>query len=894
MSTSTTHGASARRNSDLGVNREVTSEKEKSGPEQRENVDGSEGDSKHTQTRVTSTSSGDDSSGSDSSFSGKSRPKVRAVIPATGSSTSTTSTATTTIANKRTKLLTPGPVPKSLNLTAEKNPSARMRHSMPTFKVPPNSSGTPESTTVAPSEPKHSTAVKKVTILDSPSPRHRSASQPVRTPRLPVQSPRARQLGPDDVADRNFKAARLAAQAIVEIRGKAARLSAFQSVLSQAAAIAPAARGPVLEALARSLNSVSEPDKGACLAELRVLCADMGPEFRRKFLVHLLKVFIINRDSSDESSSKDGRVSDDRQFNEQYAGLAERLNEIHALLKPPISSASMAQLGKQIADTGASHNDRSALVHLITLLEPLDASVQKQIVGMFEGAGVKWTTVVGALFQSPYMEQIEKLAKNGTNSLSSLFLGTLAGEAPAAQKLLLILGRIALPEALHIYLCEQIGTMRRAAPPARTTGSEAGALLRETIALSDMSEANRCLLIHSLSVVDDGALYLALTGGELNDARDYWAYAHQVIAAVIDVSTCHALTSAGGTDAKLVSYSARSAEILKDDTAKAIARIGKCDWDKVQLRKLMLASTDTKKMKEAVFNVLSSDLSFEEKLDLLKCETTPVGESVGSHVNEVSYTTARALYLKKYPDRKSKTPVYADVEHDEKKYRLAYTKLTKALEPDSIDDIKDAATKAMKAAKSSRLPAMHVLAADGNSVRVIAYMGTVAGFCGVLPAGEIAAYLALARKGMPLFHYAMMRGTAHVIEGCVSFILRSELPTETKISFLEARRASDNLGAFYMAMYMGYQDQMTAFVKAIVNDSETDPATKIELLQCAKMALPANADLGKSAVTAWESTAPTARSAAVQKKRHRLVEQFDFLVERSNLKLDQKQKLQLS
>jgi hypothetical protein len=704
------------------------------------------------------------------------------------------------------------------------------------------------------------------------------------------------------VADRNFNAAQLAATAIVEIRGKAARLSAFQSVLSQVAAIAPAARGPVLEALAVSLNSLSEPDKGACLAELRALCADMGPEFRRKYLVQLLKVFIVNRDSSDDSPAEDDLVSDAKQFKEHYAALTDRLNAIHALLKPPVSTAAMAQLKQQIAHTRASHNDRSVLVHLIALLEPLDASVQKQVVAMFESAGLTWATVVAALFQSPYMEQIEKLARSSASSVSSLFLGTLAAEAPAAQKLLLIMGRIALPEALHVYLCEQIGMMRRATPPVRTTEAEAGALLKETIALFDMSEAKRCLLIHSLSVVDDGALYLALTGGELNDARDYWAYAHQVIAGVIDVGTCHAMISAGDTDAKLASYSARAAEMMKHETVQAIARIGKCDWDKVKLRKLMLESTDTKKMKEAVFNVLGSDLSFEEKLDLLKCETTPLGQSVGSHVNEVSYTTARALYLKKYPNKKNRRPVYALVENDEKAYRSEYNKMTNALKPDGIDEfkdaamneIKDAATKAMKAAKSSRLPAMHVLAADGNAVRVIAYMGTVAGFCGVLPAEEIAAYLALARKGMPLFHYAMMRGTAHVIEGCVSSILRSELPTETKISFLEARRESDNLGAFYMAMYMGYEDRMTAFVKAVLNDSETNPATKIELLQCAKIALPANAKLEKSAGTAWKDTAPTARSAAEQKEHHKVVEEFDYLVEHSNLNLDQKQKLQLS
>jgi hypothetical protein len=322
-------------------------------------------------------------------------------------------------------------------------------------------------------------------------------------------------------------------------------------------------------------------------------------------------------------------------------------------------------------------------------------------------------------------------------------------------------------------------------------------------------------------------------------------------------------------------------------------RIGKCDWDKVQLRNLMLKSTDTKKMKEAVFDVLNSDLSFEEKLDLLKCETTPVGKSVGSHVNEISYTTARDLYLTNFPKSKYKPPHHAQVENDEKEYRSEYRKMTKALNPDGLDDIKLAAKKAMKEAKASRLPAMHVNAADGNAVRITAYMETVAGFRDVLPVAEIAAYLALAKKDMPLFHYAMMRGTPHVIQACVSFILGSELPIETRISFLEARRAPDNLGALYMAMYMGYQDQMTAFVKTILDSGQIDAATKIELLQCAKIARPDKADLEKSVLKAWEQSGPTARAAAEHKKHQATVDQFDHLVERSDLKLDQKQKLQL-
>ena len=894
MSTSTTHGAPVRRNSSVSGSTDGTSGSEKSSAKQ--NLHGSEGSGKHTETVVTGSSSSDfEDTWVSSESTGTSRPRVSVVDTTTANSTPTSSTATTTTTtNRRTKLLaSAGPVPKNFKQTGKNPPPASILHSMPTYTAPPTGNVTPESTTVSLSKAIQRAPGKKVTIADTPSPRSRSAIQPVRTPRLPPQSPRARQPRPDDVADRNFKAAQLAATAIVEIRGKAARLSAFQSVLSQAAAIAPAARGPVLEALAVSLNSVSEPDKGPCLAELRALCADMGPEFRRKYLVQLLKVFIVNRDSDDAASDPD-MVFDAARFNDQYANLADRLNEMHALLTPPVSAASMARLQKQIAHTGVSHNDRSALVHLIMLLEPLDAAVQKQIVAMFESAGLKWATVAAALFQSPYMEQMEKLAKSSASSLSSLFLGTLAAEAPATQKLLLILGRIALPEALHVYLCEQIGMTRRAAPPAQTTESEAGALLRDTVALFEMSEARRCMLIHSLSVVDDSALYLALTGGELNDARDYLAYAHQVIAGVIDVGTCHALTSAGGADVKLASYSARAAEMLKHDTAQAIVRIGKCDFDKVQLRSLMLKSTDTKKMKDAVFNVLDSDLSFDEKLDLLKCETTPVGQSVGSHVNEVSYKTARTLYLKKYPGRKHKTLDYLHVENDEKKYRSEYKKLTSALEPDGIADIKDAARRAMKVAKSSRLPAMHVNAGEGNAVRITAYMETVAGFRDVLPPAEIAAYLALARKDMPLFHYAMMRGTAHVIQACVSIILASELPTETKISFLEARRAPDNLGALYMAMYMGYQDQMTAFVKTILEDSQISLATKIELLQCAKIARPDKADLEKSALEAWEQSGPTARFVAEQRNHQKLVKQFDYLVEHSNLSIEQKNKLQTS
>lgn len=674
--------------------------------------------------------------------------------------------------------------------------------------------------------------------------------------------------------------------------------------MAQAAATAPSARGPLLEALAQLIKGAPGDARGACLAELRMLCADMRPEYRKTFLCLLIKEFILNRDASDDDSNSDGgRAADSKQFKAEYDNCTERLNIVHTLLQQPISTESLSSLAMAIADTAFPHNDRTVLVHVFALLERLDPAIQKKVIDSFGNAKVLWTTVLAAVFQSSYMAQVEKLAKSG-HSLSSIFMGLLAGDGAAAQKLLLILGRVAFPVALHVYLCEHLSDVRRSARPAWTTQREAGALLMEAVTLSGMSEANRCLLVHSLSVIDPGTLYLALLKGELNDANDFLAYAHEVIASVIDIGTCYALPSEYGTDKALASYGSRVAAMLKSKAARAIAEIGKCNFDKVQMRALMLDSTDTEKMKGAIVNVLESSLAFDEKLERLKCETTPLAESVENFIAESCYTEARNLYLKKASNKKASNkkesnkkesvPTYNEVADDaEAYYKIFREKFEKILDPTEIEAINIKAKKVMDNVRASQLPAMHVNAINCNWVRINAYLQSVLAYCNVLPLEQLTAFVELAANGATLFQRAMVRGTKQIVQGYMSAILASALPHSTRIALLEARRPLDGLGAFYLAMSTGNQDQAEFFIEGILN-STLKAEAKIGLLQCAKNPLPEKGNLSTEALKQWKRAAPTARAEAERMKHYRLVGRFDFLIERSNLTLDQKQMLQTS
>lgn len=890
-----------KRRSSNAPGQESTSEKGAPGSVKRPRQDKQEIDGmepKAEESNSWSSSSEEASSGASSTTQAK--PTVRAINNTSANSTTTSTTTATT------RLLPPIPSARLRPQAAKAiladpgSPSQIVRHSMPQYRGEASGSGISASPDRASPRNTNRTPAKPVTTASASGARPRSSSSPTspihpsRAPRLPLPSPRGPRADADAVAERNIKAAQAAAKSVPLSKHKGERLKALRSLMSQAAATAPSARGPLLEALAQSINSAPGDARGACMAELRMLCADMRPEYRKTFLCLLIKEVICNRETGDDDSESDSaRASDSKQFKTDYDDRAERLHTVHTLLQQPISTESLSSLAKAIADTASPHNDRTVLVHFFALLEQLDPAIQKKVIDSFDHGKVPWTTVLAALFQSRYMEPIEKLAKSGGHSLPSIFMGLLAGDGAAAQKLLLILGRIDLPAALHVYLCEHIGEVRRSARPAWTTQQEAGALLMEAVTLSGMSEANRCLLVHSLSVIDPGTLYLALLKGELNDANDFLAYAHEVIASVIDIGTCYALPSEYGTDKTVASYSSRVAELLKSKSARAIMDVGKCAYDKVQMRALMLDSTDTEKMKEAVVNVLESTLYFDKKLALLKCETTPVGQSVAAHVAEVRYRTARALCVKKFTGSKHRMPEYEEVAGKQEAYDHAYANFEESLDPDDRGTIKQAARKAMVEARASRLPAMHVNAINGNSVRINAYLQSVLAFCNVLPTEQLAAFVELAGNGATLFQCAMVHGTKKVIQGYMSAILASGLPEQTKIALLEARRQSDGLGAFYLAMSTGNQDQAESFVQSILA-GEIAAEAKVGLLRCAKIALPKTENLGADAVRQWKKAATTARAEAERMKHHTLVTNVSHMIERSTLSRDQRDELQMS
>jgi hypothetical protein len=442
-----------------------------------------------------------------------------------------------------------------------------------------------------------------------------------------------------------------------------------------------------------------------------------------------------------------------------------------------------------------------------------------------------------------------------------------------------------------------MGGFRRKLGQAPTVAVAVRAVLLEIISLSTMSEAKRCLLLHAASEVAADKLHDALKDGDLNDAADYWAYAHQVIANVIDIGSCYQLVDDTDQGFDLACYAARATPLLKDISLKVIVDQKKCTWDAPRLRALMLGRTDPKDVKRAVANVLESNLSPTLKLALLMAETAPVGDSVESHVRQKRYEEAVKQYLKENSLSAIESSLaYEVVKDDQRKHDDAYNKLTRKLDPDALGKIKDAATRAKMEAQESRLPAMHVAALSSKADVVRAYVEAVVGFKDQLPEKEIVQCLDLRCNGESLFHIAMIKGSGVVVDACVSTILASGLLPKYKISLIDARRQYDNLGAFYLAMSLGHRETALAMVQGVLSSPRIDSKTKVQLLRCAKLKPrfppkgPSNSPAGK----ALEQAASTARAEAERMKRYKLLTEFDMQVEQSMLPPGEKETLQKS
>jgi hypothetical protein len=211
-----------------------------------------------------------------------------------------------------------------------------------------------------------------------------------------------------------------------------------------------------------------------------------------------------------------------------------------------------------------------------------------------------------------------------------------------------------------------------------------------------------------------------------------------------------------------------------------------------------------------------------------------------------------------------------------------------------LGEIKLAATRAMVAAKRSRLPALHVAATSARAEIVADYMETVLGFVGVIPEPEIVGLLELSSNGASLFHHAMIEGAADVIERCMPLILEAELTLANKIVLLEARRKPDRIGAFYLAMSGGQKETANGFVQGVLKSKELDDETKLGLLQCVKPAPDRKIGSSAAAHKTLSQAAKTARAEAERMKHHRLVGDFDSKVERSGLGTEKKYTLQTS
>jgi hypothetical protein len=820
------------------------------------------------------------------------------------SSPAATTTAATTAATSTTTSTTARPPATPLAQGDEKqrkgNPPQPTRHAMPDGSTKIGK----RKTSVSPTRPRFvgdkPDAPDSSTVSPPSSPRRPRAASSVQPAQVPVPArpgPATSRAAPVDAVDRNIATALAVARKVATRKGAGARLKEFTSGLSLASAISPGARGKVVLALARSLASISEDARGACIAELRELSGEMPADFRRELLQLLLQQFTSNRDSSKEDSSETGSEVDAEQFEKAHDMRELRCAAIGNLMKGEMSDDALSKLALKIGTAGSAHVDRASIRAVIIGLDALDANGQDKVIALFDDANIAFEEVLGALLDSPHGRTIGNQAKNSGHSLSALYFGALTGDRAAMQKLLLILGHTLLPVSLHVYLAEKIGAHRRTAAPAPSIVTACRAILLEIVSLSAMSEAQRCLLMHALSAVDGGKLYAALKGGELNDANDYWAYAHELIANVIDVGSCLEIGREDNPDPCFASFALRARKLMKDDTVKMILDQGKCTWDAPGLRKLMLGSDDVKAIKKAVFEVLCSNLPFAEKLSLLKAQSDPLGESVEAETMHVRYEEAVKYYKKKFLIRSIDNDLaYAVVKDNPKKRAQAYEELTRDLDPDALEEIRIAGHNAMLAAQHSRLPAMHVAATmvkKSGIVRV--YMETVLGFVDKLKEEDIAACLELSHNGMSLFYNAMVNGAEAVVDACLPLVLGSDLSLKTKISLLEARRQFDRLGAFYMAMSLGLTNTAIKFVEGVLQSEDITDETKLQLLQCGKPAhvKKTGPDHSASKVSkAFKEAAATARAEAGRKKHERLESDFCFKVERSKLKPQHKTTLQ--
>jgi hypothetical protein len=357
---------------------------------------------------------------------------------------------------------------------------------------------------------------------------------------------------------------------------------------------------------------------------------------------------------------------------------------------------------------------------------------------------------------------------------------------------------------------------------------------------------------------------------------------HRTIAAVIDIGACHALVDDDDGD-DLASYTARVATLMNDAAVKTLIGKGKCPWNAQRLRKLMLEEADIGIVKNAVFDVLDSNLTYEAKLALLKCETAPVGESVAVHVAEAQFNTALKLYQEANPDTTLGNDFsYNVVAADREKFEAAYKKLSKNLTLLKQLDIRNAQIKAMHEARYSRLPAMHVAALSGKAKLVVGYIEMVAGFISEYTEQEIVSFLEVSKDGISLFNNVMRNGASEDIKACMTAILDTELSAAAKLALINARTRPFNTGAFYLLMSCGQKEEAMAFVKTVLQANQIDAKSRVQLLRCEKRKPSEPVEVSTAVRKELNECADTARAEALRKHHNALVDAFDQAVEQSD------------
>ena len=716
-----------------------------------------------------------------------------------------------------------------------------------------------------------STALTTSTVTATTS--TNATTKPPASPRAPgsLKSPRSH-LPPLDAKSVAEKNKQLAIADAWRISNTTPGSDDLDSVLSQVAAVAPAERGPVLNALAMSIYPFHENDQPACLREIRELATGLPRKDRQMLVNELLRHYVggSDTDEEDEESSNLDRSTDQRRWQKDQSARNKLSAQIESLMASPVQ---FEMLEKLIGTTRSRRPRRQyifvdCLAAVIDGLGHLDEASQNKVVGILKTGCDDVALLLGALFASHWLSEMSPLARQDSCSLSALLMGTLEGDDAAKQQLLLILGRLPLPRGLHLLLCLRIRAMKNQGVPEIET--QLIALLIDAALLADMPESSKCLLVHRLYMANRRLVLDALRKMPAASGTDSLGNMHKAIASCIDIGACYTVANSksdagspaqGGDDSWRAPYSKRA------DRIKTLT-----DKGRTELRRLLCDIQDPKAISGFVKDILGSNLAQEDKIKILegRANSLPGTDKSRWHIY---FDGLKKSYCEKYGKNPEDHPDYPPLDQDEKSNEKAHAFFYKHLPPEIMEKHKREFRTARATAEQSRLPALQVAILAGNALAVSAYIKAVLEYCATLDPEEvsqpkISKLLEFRDKeGRSSFYMAMMDGSPDVITAYARAVMDSALPEATKVDLLEARRDPDRFGAFFIAMAMADTPRVHAFMTTVLENNTITPEAKTNLLRCKKAAQSSIGELSDDVLKRWQEAPYTAIAAADARAR---------------------------